>query len=125
MVAEEDATTSEFDKHMAATLAEAVRAYGKPRKTGIAKSKPSTWADHFRLLRTKDGIPEAEIRKVVVWYATHIGEAFVPEAFSGESFRRKYAALERAAGRDLATVEGGGRHNRYPAPGDELARRFR
>jgi hypothetical protein len=85
---------TEFDKHAAAHLEKAVRKL-PPRKTGITNAKPTLWARHILLLRTKDNIGEQEIKRTLKWYCQHIGEEYVPEAFSGEAFRKKYPAIVR------------------------------
>ena len=85
---------SDFDKWAAAALEKAVRRL-PPRKTGISKARPITWINHIHSLRTKDGIEEQEIKSTLEWYCHHIGEEYVPEAFSGESFRKKYPAIRR------------------------------
>ncbi len=90
---------NEFDTTQATKLEVAVRKL-PPRRTGILKTKPSTWPHHLKLLRVKDKISESDIARVMQWYCVRIGEEFVPEAFSGESFRKKFTALERAADRD-------------------------
>jgi len=98
-----DSNTTEFDRAVAATLLDAVRTM-PPRKTGLTKARPSTWANHIRLLRTRDAIPEDDIRRAVSWYRGNIGKEYVPEAYSGAAFRKKFPAIEAAAGRDLTTV---------------------
>lgn len=90
---------NDFDVDAAAALEKAVRRLPQ-RKTGINGAKPSTWIEHLRLLRVKDKIPQKDISRVMEWYTAHIGEEFVPMAFSGEAFRKKWEALERACDRD-------------------------
>ncbi len=101
LVTPEDTNTTDFDKEIATILEQAVRTYKKPRKTGVTNARPSTWANHIRLLRTRDAIPEIDIRQVMEWYVAHMGEEYVPEVYSGEAFRRKFAAIESRVGRDL------------------------
>jgi len=97
---DETYNNTNFDEEMAATLEEAVRGYNMPRRTGITRAKPSTWPAQFYLLRTRDEVPEDDIRRVLKWYTTNIGEPFVPEAFSGTAFRKKFATIEERCNRD-------------------------
>ena len=89
----QDETETPFDIKAAAKLEEAVRKL-PPRKTGIKNAKPSTWARHITLLRTKDDISPNDIKTVMKWYISHIGEEFAPRAFSGETFREKFIRIE-------------------------------
>lgn len=88
--------TTDFDKAVASKLLEAVKTQ-PPRKTWIGSARPTTWAKHITTLRTKDGATEEQITTAIEWYATRIGEEFVPVAYSGESFRKKFAAIYRQA----------------------------
>lgn len=63
-------------------------------------TRTNSWPAHFRKLAEIDKVPVARIRQVLRWYADHIGEEFVPECFSAESFRTKFNKLELAMGRD-------------------------
>jgi hypothetical protein len=54
------------------------------------------WPTHFRKLNEIDQVPIPRIWEVLYWYADHIGEEFVPECFSAESFRTKFNKLESA-----------------------------
>lgn len=54
------------------------------------------WASHFRKLNEIDKVPFSRIREVLKWYEEHIGEEFVPECYSAESFRIKFNKLESA-----------------------------
>lgn len=54
------------------------------------KSDLNQWASQFRLLREKDCVPKEDIKAAVFWYANHIGDEHIPEAFSGSTFRAKY-----------------------------------
>lgn len=106
---EHDTSTTDFDRHMAAKLKDAVKTQ-PARTTGITQARPSAWANHIRLLRTKDGHPEKDIATVMTWYAEHIGEEFVPQAYSGGSFRKKFPAMLWQAERheEETVVVGGG-----------------
>jgi len=98
-----DENTTKEDRDNATKLESIVKKL-PPRTTGISGTKPSTWARHFRLLRTKDNIPPKDVARVLAWYEKHIGEEYTPAAFSGESFRAKWEALERACSRDKTTT---------------------
>jgi len=54
------------------------------------------WADYVRKMRTTDKIPKADIHRIIVWYADHIGEEFIPEVFSTAALRRKFPQLVAA-----------------------------
>lgn len=94
---------AEFDKQAAKYLEKAVRKL-PPRKTGITNTRPSSWANHIRKLRILDNIKEEEIKRTLKWYALHIGEEFVPEAFSGGSFRKKYSAIRRQYEKEISLL---------------------
>lgn len=95
--------TTDFDLRMALILKRAIQTL-PPRITGIQTSKPSTWSAHIKKLRLINKLPEDSIEKVMVWYSKNIGKEFVPQAFSGEAFRKKFPQLEQAANKDLQTV---------------------
>lgn len=63
------------------------------------KISPKKWVDEFRLLRAEVG-DNTRIDKVMEWYLNHIGDQFVPEAFSGKAFRAKFLQIERAMKKD-------------------------
>jgi len=54
------------------------------------RSDLKAWAEQFRLMREYDKIEKKDIREVLQWYAKHIGEEYIPEAFSASSFRSKF-----------------------------------
>lgn len=85
-----------FDYTAADKLHEVITSHRKI--TG--KYEREKWAREFRLMREYDKIDKKTIREAIQWYAKHIGEKYVPEAFCGNSFRRKFvkflAAMERA-----------------------------
>jgi len=90
-----------FDGTMAYLLEKAVRTL-PPRTTGIASARTKAWPEQFRILRKSQN--EDAIRRTMSWYTTNIGKRFVPLAFSGESFRKKFVAIQRAANRDVSNV---------------------
>lgn len=74
--------------------------------TKPTKFNRAAWADHFRMLRDVDGIEDKTVAKVLAWYCAHLGEQYVPQAYSAQSFRTKFAPIQSAADRrpDAATV---------------------
>jgi hypothetical protein len=62
------------------------------------------WMRQFILLRKEHG--SELVGKVLDWYTQHIGEEFVPVAYSGQSFKVKFQAIKRAMETtDFAEVE--------------------
>jgi hypothetical protein len=59
-------------------------------------TRTNSWPGHFKKMVEVDRTPVPRIRQVLRWYADHIGEEFVPECFSAESFRKKFNNLESA-----------------------------
>ncbi len=101
-------TASKFDMDCAIILLEACQRYLGASHKYLKRVKPSVWADHFRLLREVDEVGEPEVVKVLEWYNANMGGEFTPQAYSGESFRRKFIAISHQAKRDIvATVEVG------------------
>lgn len=75
-------------------------------------ARTAEWARHFRLLRTADGRPKAEIRATLEWYAGRIGQPYIPVALSGSAFRAKYLQLRAAMRREeLPATNGHARTN--------------
>lgn len=96
---------TQFDTDAAHQLHTATKKFLGPSHPSVARSRPSVWATHFLRLRHLDEIPAARIQKVLDWYTTHLGQEFIPEAYSGETFRKKFLAIEKAMGRDaIGTV---------------------
>lgn len=62
------------------------------------------WRVHFRRLRQQDEIPKERIQTVLGWYCGHIGEEFVPLAYSADSFRSKFIRIEQAMKREFGDV---------------------
>jgi hypothetical protein len=88
---------STFDLECAKRLAHVVQASRKVMR----KFQTSKWATSFRDLRLIDKVEEKRITKVLDWYCEHMGEDYVPQAFSGEGFRSKWLQLEAGMLRDL------------------------
>jgi hypothetical protein len=56
------------------------------------KANLREWANQFRLMRERDGVSQDDINEALEWYDDHIGEEYIPEAFSAKSFREKYSS---------------------------------
>lgn len=98
--------TTEADTATATKLLTAVRKYLGTSHPFVRGTHTTTWAAHIAKLRILDAVPEERIAKTVAWYTTHIGDEYVPEAYTAASFRKKYPAIEAAMKRDAgATVE--------------------
>ena len=100
----DDTNTTEFDHEMTTILEKAIRTL-PARHTGITQTRPSTWASHIHAIHTKDNYTEEEIRRAMAWYTAHIGEEFVPRAYSGASFRKKFPAILDRAEAGLDGIE--------------------
>ena len=61
------------------------------------------WADHIRLMESVDNVSTAEIKKAIKWYRHHIGDEYAVEAYTGESFRKKFEKIESAMKRKNGT----------------------
>jgi len=106
--AESKGDTTEFDTGTATKLLATCRRHLGASHPNVRRAKIDKWADHIRLLRTTDATKEDTIKQVAAWYCKNIGKDFVPEVFSGKSFRAKFPALERAYRRDVvASVDAG------------------
>jgi len=77
---------SEWDERAAQEFAKVVSSHRKVQKNSDLRR----WANVFRQMREVDKTPEEEIRKTIVWYRKHIGEEYVPEAYSAAAFREKF-----------------------------------
>jgi len=92
-------TPSTFDHRAAAELKKVISSHIKVNKN----ARMEQWADTFRLLRERDGVAIDEIKNAIKWYKHHIGEEYIPEAYSADAFREKYnnnkipAAMKRTA----------------------------
>jgi hypothetical protein len=69
-------------------------ALSESRKGRMKKSDKKAWTQQFILLRKKEG--PAKVEKVLSWYIQHIGEEFIPQAFSGTAFKSKFCQIEQA-----------------------------
>jgi len=78
---------SPFDKKAAQKFAEVVGTFRKVQKNSDLRQ----WANVFRQMREVDDVPKKDIRETIEWYEKHIGDEYIPEAFSATTFRRKYA----------------------------------
>jgi hypothetical protein len=66
------------------------------RTTNITDTDIKKWATEIRLLRTQNNIDIPAINAVLNWYSEYIGGEFIPEAYSGSSFRKKFPNLQAA-----------------------------
>ena len=80
------ATPSKFDIRAAKKLHKIVSSY----ITINCRSKISEWSRHFRLMREYDKVPAPKIKEALLWFEKNIGKLYVPECFSGKSFREDY-----------------------------------
>lgn len=62
-----------------------------PRNTNLG-----SWSKAFRKLHEVDGVPLGEIEQTLNDYADIIGKPYIPEAYSGKSFRAKYTNIKAA-----------------------------
>lgn len=66
----------------------------------------SSWPNIFRQLRVLNKVSKDRIRNAMLWYAQHVGDAFVPVAYSAGAFREKFTRIEDAIKRsDGETTE--------------------
>jgi len=77
---------SAWDERAAHKFAEVVKTYRKVQKNSDLRQ----WANVFRQMREVDGTSKKDIGETIVWYRKHIGEDYVPEAFSAATFRKKF-----------------------------------
>lgn len=71
------------------------------------KARLCEWAHEFRKLREVDKVPEEIIDEILLWYCRSYGKVdFMPEAFSGKTFRNKFDAIQRARTRHDAKQAG-------------------
>jgi hypothetical protein len=86
------------------------RLHGESLRTAIGKvttvpktAKPGQWGAQIRALHVRDGVPLAHVEEVLAWYGralplegdinTNGNPNFMPVAYSGESFRKKFLIL--------------------------------
>jgi len=103
---------SNFDKHATQKLHDIILTH-KNMNLNI-----SQWPNTFRLLRTTNKVSKTRIKKVMLWYANHIGGDYVPVALSAKSFRDKFIRLEDAMNRGNRRSEPEGPTRRKGADGE-------
>lgn len=66
------------------------------------KSKINSWAKQFELVYKRDRIPISRIRNVLEWYCKELETPgqYLPEAYSGASFRSKFVRIEKSMNRE-------------------------
>lgn len=72
---------------------------GKKQNTRIPPEKLRKWAKPIELLHTRDKVDPARIKESLTWYASHIGEDYVPVILGGDSLREKFPKLLAAIDR--------------------------
>ena len=63
-------------------------------------SKKSQWTKQFRLMHERDGIEIPRIKRTLSEYAKIIGQTYVPQSYSGRSFREDFLRIENAIERE-------------------------
>jgi len=89
-----DGSCRNLDKTLATFLRSKL---SKKRKLIGNSSVLKNWANSFRLLRKEVG--EEDLIEVLEWYCSHVGEEFVPVAYSASSFRNKFVRIQDAMNR--------------------------
>ena len=74
----------------------AVRGHLGPDHVLTRSRSPKQWAPAFEKLRRLDEITDDEVGRVLGWYVANIGGEYVPEAYAGDSFRKKFPAIMMA-----------------------------
>jgi len=59
------------------------------------EASTSKSAEHFRLLREKDGYDDSLIGSILQYYLDHFGERWMLECYSTKAFREKFLAIVR------------------------------
>ena len=90
---EGEAKHEPFDKLCAIEL----KSTTKRSKTKL----PKTWADHFRLLRTKDKKTKAEIEEALNWYCENYQDKWTPKCYTPKIFREKFERVVAAMKRSM------------------------
>jgi hypothetical protein len=57
-----------------------------------------TWRKVFVNMQRFDMITQTRIKAALIWYRDHAGEKYIPVIDDAQSFRRKFASVERAMG---------------------------
>jgi hypothetical protein len=60
----------------------------------------NNWTNDIRLMVENDGITYDRINQVLIWYESHIGLKYTPQAESGDALREKFVKLENAIQRE-------------------------
>lgn len=64
------------------------------------RTNPNGWALSISKIKdAKNEVPIQRIKKAMNWYCEHIGEKYIPDIQSGESFKKKFVQLEAAMAR--------------------------
>ena len=91
-----DARVTDDDIRFAEMLHQAILKAGRdlPRFSPNRPMKVTEWASHFRMLRENDYFETPRIEAVLLGFCQHITAEKAPQAWSGKSFRAKFAAIE-------------------------------
>jgi hypothetical protein len=98
----------DFDEKMAIYLGKLLTRKRKVmRRINLKK-----WKMTFAKFRRAENLEKRRIKEVLHWYSDNIGKAYVPVAYSAETFCKKFLAIEDAIERSQRP------HNERPRPGE-------
>jgi hypothetical protein len=80
----------ETAREMATTLHNALR----QRRLVVKSKMPKAWVTPFHTLCRERG--EARVLEILTWYCEHLGEEFVPQAYTATTFLTKFPQIERS-----------------------------
>ena len=85
-----------FDERCAERLRKIIK-----KRRGLNKTMSiSDWSSSFRKLRVEEEVDKKRITTALKWYSNKCGDAYVPGAYTGRSFRTKFLMIEDAIKRD-------------------------
>ena len=90
----DEESKSKFNK-LSTRLATALQ-----KKRKLTSKKTSAWDQHFRKIVELDGVEYDHLKEVLIWYCHHFQDEYVPQAYSGKTFRDKFDRIEAAMYRD-------------------------
>lgn len=91
-------------------LAMAGKLLAAVKKSERVAQSPQSWPNQFRLLCEKDQAAIASVHSVLDWYQDAVGQEYIPAAYSGATFRKKFNQLLDAMGRAKHQVDQGDVH---------------
>ena len=83
---------NKFDERCSIILVKSIQ---KMRKT-TRRTKIGKWIPQFEKLRTVDNIKKERIKKVLLWYLSHLKDRYVQKVYSADGFRSKFFQIEAA-----------------------------